>query len=126
MVCFCFVVDQTRKVRQQKPAAGICSRCGGGASVADMPPDSATSPSTGRPGELLARFYFRAQLNLSNRFMERIRGNFPVGGSEWVWGIQHRASMGPMLMRMLMPKVLCPSLLSNGLEVICELGLQLV
>ncbi|KAG6436968.1 hypothetical protein SASPL_101875 [Salvia splendens] len=44
----------TLKVRQQKPAAGICSRCGGGASVADMPPDSATSPSTGRPGELLA------------------------------------------------------------------------
>ncbi|KAG6437975.1 hypothetical protein SASPL_102906 [Salvia splendens] len=36
MVCFCFLVDQTRKVRQQKPAAGICSRCGGGASVADM------------------------------------------------------------------------------------------
>ncbi|CAA0825105.1 Unknown protein [Striga hermonthica] len=36
MVCFCFLVDQTRKVRQSKPAAGICSRCGGGASVADM------------------------------------------------------------------------------------------
>ncbi|KAL0328100.1 UNVERIFIED_CONTAM: hypothetical protein Scaly_2242600 [Sesamum calycinum] len=24
------------EVRQSKPAAGICSRCGGGASVADM------------------------------------------------------------------------------------------
>ncbi|CAI9759932.1 unnamed protein product [Fraxinus pennsylvanica] len=36
MVCFCFLVDQTRKVRRCKPAAGICSRCGGGASVADM------------------------------------------------------------------------------------------
>ncbi|XP_073274730.1 uncharacterized protein [Primulina huaijiensis] len=36
MVCFCFLVDQTKKVRRSKPAAGICSRCGGGASVADM------------------------------------------------------------------------------------------
>ncbi|KAH9792485.1 hypothetical protein WN944_010593 [Citrus x changshan-huyou] len=36
MVCFCFLVDQTRKVHKCKPAAGICSRCGGGASVADM------------------------------------------------------------------------------------------
>ncbi|RAL42907.1 hypothetical protein DM860_009414 [Cuscuta australis] len=36
MVCFCFLVDQTRKVRRSKPAAGTCSRCGGGASVADM------------------------------------------------------------------------------------------
>ncbi|KAG6420449.1 hypothetical protein SASPL_116976 [Salvia splendens] len=36
MVWFCFLVDQTRKVRKQKPAAGICWRCGGGASVADM------------------------------------------------------------------------------------------
>ncbi|CAK9158926.1 unnamed protein product [Ilex paraguariensis] len=26
----------TRKVSRHKPAAGICSRCGGGASVADM------------------------------------------------------------------------------------------
>ncbi|WRX15020.1 hypothetical protein QQP08_007507, partial [Theobroma cacao] len=36
MVCFCFLVDQTRKVSRSKPAAGFCSRCGGGASVADM------------------------------------------------------------------------------------------
>ncbi|XP_022860056.1 uncharacterized protein LOC111380659 [Olea europaea var. sylvestris] len=36
MVCFCFLVDQTRKVRRCKPAPGICSRCGSGASVADM------------------------------------------------------------------------------------------
>ncbi|XP_071701289.1 uncharacterized protein [Rutidosis leptorrhynchoides] len=36
MVCFCFLVDQTRQVRRCKPAAGLCSRCGGGASVADM------------------------------------------------------------------------------------------
>ncbi|PSR95317.1 Tyrosine-protein kinase receptor UFO like [Actinidia chinensis var. chinensis] len=36
MVCFCFLVDQTRKVRRSKPAAGACSRCGGCASVADL------------------------------------------------------------------------------------------
>ncbi|KAI9075347.1 hypothetical protein K1719_042752 [Acacia pycnantha] len=36
MVCFCFLVDQTRQMQRSKPAAGICSRCGGGASVADM------------------------------------------------------------------------------------------
>ncbi|RDX94218.1 hypothetical protein CR513_23433, partial [Mucuna pruriens] len=36
MVCFCFLVDQRREVQRSKPAAGICSRCGGGASVADM------------------------------------------------------------------------------------------
>uniref|UniRef100_A0A0E0LM91 Zinc-ribbon 15 domain-containing protein n=2 Tax=Oryzeae TaxID=147380 RepID=A0A0E0LM91_ORYPU len=36
MVFFCFLVDQRRKVRSSKPAAGICSRCGGCASVADM------------------------------------------------------------------------------------------
>ncbi|XP_058209017.1 uncharacterized protein LOC131321966 [Rhododendron vialii] len=36
MVCFCFLVDQKRKVRRSKPAAGSCSRCGSGASVADM------------------------------------------------------------------------------------------
>ncbi|KAI4319812.1 hypothetical protein MLD38_025838 [Melastoma candidum] len=36
MVFFCFLVDQKKKVRSSKPAAGICSRCGGGASVADM------------------------------------------------------------------------------------------
>ncbi|XP_043689781.1 uncharacterized protein LOC122640633 [Telopea speciosissima] len=36
MVFFCFLVDQRRKVKSSKPAAGICSRCGGGASVADM------------------------------------------------------------------------------------------
>ncbi|KAJ4976138.1 hypothetical protein NE237_001244 [Protea cynaroides] len=28
--------DQKRKVESSKPAAGICSRCGGGARVADM------------------------------------------------------------------------------------------
>ncbi|XP_043700157.1 uncharacterized protein LOC122650849, partial [Telopea speciosissima] len=33
---FCFLVDQRQKVRSSKPAAGICSRCGGGATVADM------------------------------------------------------------------------------------------
>ncbi|KAK3424287.1 uncharacterized protein LOC120294982 [Eucalyptus grandis] len=36
MVCFCFLVDQERKVRRSKPVAGTCSRCGRGASVADM------------------------------------------------------------------------------------------
>ncbi|KAB2043444.1 hypothetical protein CXB51_000235 [Gossypium anomalum] len=36
MVFFCFLVDQTKKVSTTKPAAGICSRCGGGARVADM------------------------------------------------------------------------------------------
>ncbi|XP_010905593.1 uncharacterized protein [Elaeis guineensis] len=36
MVLFCFLVDQRRTVRSSKPAAGICSRCGGCASVADM------------------------------------------------------------------------------------------
>ncbi|GMP65695.1 hypothetical protein CsSME_00026386 [Camellia sinensis var. sinensis] len=35
MVCFCFLVDQKRTMRRSKPAAGMCSRCGG-ASVADM------------------------------------------------------------------------------------------
>ncbi|XP_039072077.1 uncharacterized protein LOC120219324 [Hibiscus syriacus] len=36
MVCFCFLVDQRRKLKSIKPAAGLCSRCGGGASVGDM------------------------------------------------------------------------------------------
>ncbi|KAL1346145.1 hypothetical protein AAHE18_08G169200 [Arachis hypogaea] len=36
MVCFCFLVDQRRKVRRSKPVAGSCSRCGRGASVADI------------------------------------------------------------------------------------------
>ncbi|KAL9366463.1 hypothetical protein Peur_037662 [Populus x canadensis] len=36
MACFCFLVDQKRKVRSFKPVAGSCSRCGGGASVANM------------------------------------------------------------------------------------------
>ncbi|KAE9588541.1 hypothetical protein Lal_00002701 [Lupinus albus] len=36
MVCFCFLVDQRKEVRRNKPAAGLCSRCGGGASVADV------------------------------------------------------------------------------------------
>ncbi|CAI0549896.1 unnamed protein product [Linum tenue] len=36
MVVFCFLVDQRRKVKSSKPAAGTCSRCGGGASIADM------------------------------------------------------------------------------------------
>ncbi|CAG7877475.1 unnamed protein product [Brassica rapa] len=28
MVCFCFLVDQKRKMKASKPAAGMCSRCG--------------------------------------------------------------------------------------------------
>ncbi|KAL0549878.1 hypothetical protein IC582_014368 [Cucumis melo] len=36
MVCFCFLINQKRKVRQTKPVAGTCSRCGRGAQVADM------------------------------------------------------------------------------------------
>ncbi|XP_018438165.1 uncharacterized protein LOC108810568 [Raphanus sativus] len=36
MVCFCFLVDQKRKIKASKPAAGTCSRCGRGAKVADM------------------------------------------------------------------------------------------
>ncbi|XP_059664530.1 uncharacterized protein LOC132310367 [Cornus florida] len=36
MVCFCFLVDQKRKMRRTKPVAGMCSRCGCSASVADM------------------------------------------------------------------------------------------
>ncbi|XP_021288658.1 uncharacterized protein LOC110419858 [Herrania umbratica] len=36
MVCFCFLVDQRRKLTSTKPAAGTCSRCGAGASVGDM------------------------------------------------------------------------------------------
>ncbi|CAN8269296.1 unnamed protein product [Cochlearia groenlandica] len=36
MVCFCFLVDQKKKMKASKPAAGTCSRCGHGARVADM------------------------------------------------------------------------------------------
>ncbi|KAG6471014.1 uncharacterized protein LOC122032472 [Zingiber officinale] len=36
MVVLCFLVDQRRRVRSTKPAAGICSRCGACARVADM------------------------------------------------------------------------------------------
>ncbi|XP_076913678.1 uncharacterized protein LOC143572385 [Bidens hawaiensis] len=36
MVVFCFLVDQTRKIRRTKPVAGLCSRCHRGAQVADM------------------------------------------------------------------------------------------
>ncbi|RWR84460.1 hypothetical protein CKAN_01327500 [Cinnamomum micranthum f. kanehirae] len=36
MVFFCFLVDQKQVIRNSKPAAGTCSRCGAGASVADM------------------------------------------------------------------------------------------
>lgn len=36
MAIFCFLVDQRKQVRGRKPAAGLCSRCGGGAVVADM------------------------------------------------------------------------------------------
>ncbi|KAF5806807.1 hypothetical protein HanRHA438_Chr05g0234831 [Helianthus annuus] len=36
MVVFCFLVDQTRKIRRTKPVAGLCSRCRRGAQVADM------------------------------------------------------------------------------------------
>uniref|UniRef100_A0A7N0TKN8 Methionyl-tRNA synthetase n=1 Tax=Kalanchoe fedtschenkoi TaxID=63787 RepID=A0A7N0TKN8_KALFE len=35
MVFFCCLVDQTTETEGSKPAAGICGRCGGGASVAD-------------------------------------------------------------------------------------------
>ncbi|ERN00485.1 hypothetical protein AMTRI_Chr02g218970 [Amborella trichopoda] len=40
MVFFCFLVDQKKMVRRSKPAAGSCSRCRGGASVADMRTDT--------------------------------------------------------------------------------------
>ncbi|CAN1347047.1 hypothetical protein LINPERPRIM_LOCUS40967 [Linum perenne] len=36
MVVFCFLVDQTKTILSTKPVAGTCSRCRGGASVADM------------------------------------------------------------------------------------------
>ncbi|KAL5736238.1 hypothetical protein ACOSP7_030708 [Xanthoceras sorbifolium] len=36
MVFFCFLVDQRKTVRSCKPAAGFCSRCSGGVSVAEM------------------------------------------------------------------------------------------
>ncbi|XP_077243266.1 uncharacterized protein LOC143883837 [Tasmannia lanceolata] len=36
MVFFCFLVDQKQKTKGTKPAAGTCSRCGSGASVADI------------------------------------------------------------------------------------------
>ncbi|CAG7900358.1 unnamed protein product [Brassica rapa] len=36
MAIFCFLVDQRKQVQGRKPAAGLCSRCGGGAVVADM------------------------------------------------------------------------------------------
>ncbi|XP_045801410.1 uncharacterized protein LOC123895219 [Trifolium pratense] len=36
MACFCFLVDQKRKIRRSKPAAGTCSRCRSGASVAEI------------------------------------------------------------------------------------------
>ncbi|WMV39765.1 hypothetical protein MTR67_033150 [Solanum verrucosum] len=36
MVCFCFLVDQKKMMRQSKPVAGSCSRCGHGAQVAHM------------------------------------------------------------------------------------------
>ncbi|XP_009629218.1 uncharacterized protein [Nicotiana tomentosiformis] len=36
MVCFCFLVDQRSVVKQTKPLAGSCSRCGRSAHVADM------------------------------------------------------------------------------------------
>ncbi|PIN09586.1 hypothetical protein CDL12_17835 [Handroanthus impetiginosus] len=36
MVCVCFLVDQKRVMRRSKPVAGMCSRCHGGAWVADM------------------------------------------------------------------------------------------
>ncbi|KAK6946766.1 Pumilio RNA-binding repeat [Dillenia turbinata] len=52
MVCFCFLVDQKRKIRRSKPAAGICSRCGGGASVADMKTATRFCYSKGNAGEV--------------------------------------------------------------------------
>ncbi|XP_065009599.1 uncharacterized protein LOC135639671, partial [Musa acuminata AAA Group] len=36
LVFMCFLVDQRRTTRSSKPAAGICSRCGACARVADM------------------------------------------------------------------------------------------
>ncbi|KAM7495485.1 hypothetical protein LguiB_030094 [Lonicera macranthoides] len=33
-------MDQKRKMKRTKPVAGMCSRCGGGASVADMKTDT--------------------------------------------------------------------------------------
>ncbi|XP_019059424.1 PREDICTED: uncharacterized protein LOC109117138 [Tarenaya hassleriana] len=36
MAFLCFLVDQRKQVRGRKPVAGQCSRCGGGAVVADM------------------------------------------------------------------------------------------
>ncbi|KAL8505956.1 hypothetical protein ACS0TY_016983 [Phlomoides rotata] len=36
MVCFCFLVDQKRRVRRSKPVAAMCSRCRLSAVVADM------------------------------------------------------------------------------------------
>ncbi|KMZ63338.1 hypothetical protein ZOSMA_415G00120 [Zostera marina] len=33
---FCFLVDRRRVMTSSKPVAGICSRCGAGALVADM------------------------------------------------------------------------------------------
>lgn len=36
MAFFCFLVDQRRSVRGSKPTAGLCARCGGGASVAEV------------------------------------------------------------------------------------------
>ena len=32
----CFLVDQKREMRRHRPVAGMCSRCGAAASVADM------------------------------------------------------------------------------------------
>ncbi|XP_074311055.1 uncharacterized protein LOC141646945 [Silene latifolia] len=36
MVSLCFIVDQKRRIRSHRPVASLCSRCGGGARVADM------------------------------------------------------------------------------------------
>ncbi|XP_021726169.1 uncharacterized protein LOC110723545 [Chenopodium quinoa] len=32
----CFLVDQKREMQSQRPVAGMCSRCGAAARVADM------------------------------------------------------------------------------------------
>uniref|UniRef100_A0A7N0USQ3 Uncharacterized protein n=1 Tax=Kalanchoe fedtschenkoi TaxID=63787 RepID=A0A7N0USQ3_KALFE len=36
MAFLCFLVDQRKVVKGSKPLAGMCSKCGGGARVADM------------------------------------------------------------------------------------------
>ncbi|RXH83073.1 hypothetical protein DVH24_003571 [Malus domestica] len=51
MVCFCFLVDQRRKVWRTKPVAGTCSRCGSGASVADIKTSTRNCATLGQGSE---------------------------------------------------------------------------